>query len=72
MPKDFITIDHADKRPEIPELGKAKKCGDEQCPWPKFQDGYGLAGGGMGAYEYCNVCERVVSKTVDPMEDGEM
>lgn len=65
----FARIHMSEKRPEIPELGKAKKCDNKDCPHPNFFQSYGLAGGGMGMYEYCNTCERVVSKTVDPMED---
>ena len=44
-------------------------CGREDCPAPEFELGYGLAGGGIGAYEWCPVCERVVSKTDDRDED---
>lgn len=48
----------------LPEYGSAKKCRRPDCP-DTFQTSYGLAGGGMGVYEYCEVCERVVSKTID-------
>ena len=44
---------------------KAHKCSRSDCPGPEFEMGYGLAGGGIGVYEFCDVCERIVSKTQD-------
>ena len=58
-----IHIDAAHKREDLPEMGHAEKCGREDCPAPAFKTGFGLAGGGFGVYEYCDVCGKVVSKT---------
>jgi hypothetical protein len=63
-----ILIDESEKRPELPEYGAAVRCGKDGCPHPNFEDGYGLAGGGMGVYQYWDICNQVVSKTVDAME----
>lgn len=30
----------------------------------ELESGFGMAGGGFGVYDYCPVCEEVVSKTV--------
>lgn len=40
---------------------------DGNCPVcdDELQAGFGLAGGGYGAYMYCGACERVNSKTQD-------
>ncbi len=48
----------------LPPVGLAKPCDRRDCP-PEFEKGYGLAGGGIGVYEYCEVCERIVSKTFE-------
>lgn len=36
----------------------------EDCEHPEAsrKDGYGLAGGGMGVYTFCNKCNRVLCK----------
>jgi len=46
----------------LPPVGLAERCARADCP-PQFEKSYGLAGGGIGVYEYCEVCERIVSKT---------
>jgi hypothetical protein len=58
-----IHIDQAHKREELPEMGRSVKCDRSDCPHPIFTSGYGLAGGGFGMYEYCEKCEKIVSKT---------
>jgi hypothetical protein len=42
--------------------------GEPKCPdcGGDIDMGYGLAGGGIGAYEYCTVCHRVIDKWPDP------
>ena len=35
------------------------------CPHRNTEFGYGLAGGGMGAYIYCTDCNQVIEKTLD-------
>ena len=50
---------------ELPPYGCAIHCESRDCPCD-FIDGYGYAGGGgVGPYEYCDVCGRVVSKTAE-------
>ena len=63
MDKPMVHIDAAEKRPELPDMGKAVACGRADCPAPEFATGFGLAGGGYGVYEYCDTCGKVVSKT---------
>ena len=63
MNEPMIRIDAAEKREGLPEMGKAKACGRVDCPAPNFETGFGLAGGGYGVYEYCEVCGNVVSKS---------
>lgn len=54
----------------LPEVGSTlPQCGTYGCPAPDFQIGFGLAGGGYGVYEYCEVCQRVVTKTQEKLED---
>ena len=38
-----------------------------ECPTCKgpLETGYGMAGGGMGGYGYCEKCERIVWKCSD-------
>lgn len=67
-------IDFADQDPEIPE--EPKICAKENCPGKNpdhtengWNFGYGMAGGGMGPYVYCDVCEKVIAKTQDPTGD---
>jgi RecJ-like exonuclease len=46
---------------EIPQL---PACPDH--PEAELAVGYGLAGGGMGPYAYCPICDRIINKTEDP------
>ena len=56
-----IHIDAAEKRSDLPD------CGDTNGVCPQCKGGlqicYGLAGGGVGVYEYCEACGEVVTKT---------
>jgi len=67
--RPMIHIDLAEKREGLPECGDAETCGKPGCPAPRFEMGFGLAGGGYGVYEFCDVCGEVVSKT--DVRDGE-
>lgn len=58
---NFAHLDMAEKNEDLPDVGAAKRC----CDNPKREMGYGMAGGGMGVYEYCDNCGKVVSKTED-------
>ena len=62
-PGPSFHIDAAQKRDGLPGMGAAKPCGKAGCPAPDFETGFGLAGGGYGVYEYCDVCGEIVSKT---------
>jgi hypothetical protein len=35
------------------------------CSKPEPEGGYGLAGGGIGAYMYCPECDHILSKVED-------
>lgn len=60
-----IHIDLAEQDPDLP-----RQCTRTDCPGERgWEVGYGMAGGGMGVYSYCNLCEQVVDKTQDPTED---
>jgi len=39
------------------------------CEHKNTEGGYGLAGGGMGSYTYCNDCHQVIEKWPDADED---
>lgn len=65
----MIHIDSSEKREGLPNVGDAKACARPHCPAPHFEMGFGLAGGGYGPYEFCDVCGEVVSKTVLPDDD---
>lgn len=55
-----------DERERLPEYGEAKKCILLDCPGPgNFEQGYGNARGGIGPYEWCSHCCRIVSKSLD-------
>ena len=61
-----VFIDGTEKRKELPEFAP-----DQPCPicGGKVALGFGFAGGGLGCYTYCDNCQKVVSKSVEP-EDG--
>ncbi len=58
----YIHIDPLEKRAELPDVGNT----DGLCPecGGVLEDGFGLAGGGYGPYEYCSECGTVATKTV--------
>lgn len=59
-------IDLADQHPDVPEPKDRPPCDFPECdPRTHWQPGYGLAGGGMGLYTYCDLCERVIDKVQD-------
>lgn len=60
-PKVTIYIDSSEKAKHLPEYRQ-----DLPCPncGGKTETGYGLAGGGMGVYSYCEKCGGVVSKSI--------
>lgn len=47
----------------------------EECPNCKkmveFEVGFGLAGGGYGAYNFCPECYFIVDKSQEPSDDPE-
>lgn len=53
-----VLIDSAEQAPDVPDLTDAepKHCGVEP------EVGFGLAGGGYGAYTYCPVCGQILDK----------
>ena len=56
-----------EKRDDIPTCAKASGCDKTNCPGPRgFDTGYGLAGGGMGVYRYCQICEQIRGKDCEP------
>lgn len=59
--KVYVHVADAEIRPEVPQTDH---CPDH--PDVQLEFGYGLAGGGMGGYMYCPVCDRVISKSQDP------
>lgn len=64
-PKDYVHITSATKREGLPEVGQEQKCDRKECPGPDgFKNGFGLAAGGYGIYRFCEICKRVVSKTL--------
>lgn len=62
-------IDYADQDPRIPPIKEAKGCERPFCPDVEgFEMGYGLAGGGMGPYLYCEACGLIRGKDQDPQD----
>ena len=61
--KPMFHIAWSHKPKDLPDVGGAKKCENAKCPAPDFETGFGMAGGGYGTYEYCEVCGKIVSKT---------
>lgn len=51
---------------------KPPKCVREDCPEKlgsesqSWHSNYGFAGGGLGLYVYCEICEQVIDKILDP------
>lgn len=60
MPNELkIHIDSSKQDSSIPEVGP------DQCPKCKvlYEVGFGMAGGGYGAYTFCPQCGDMLSKT---------
>lgn len=55
--------DNTTRDEALPAVGQAKHCGYLSCPFPSFEVNYGMVGGGLGVYEYCPACGKVVAKT---------
>lgn len=55
-------LDAANKRKELPEFQDRLDCPHCGC---ETHTGFGLAGGGFGVYNYCDICEEVVAKTCE-------
>ncbi len=54
---------------QVPEMGKAPPCPRADCPGELgWEVGFGLAGGGYGAYHYCGLCNKVVDKNQEKFE----
>lgn len=57
---DSGEVDQQAKPPR--DDGKCQYCGGET------EIGYGLAGGGIGAYAYCTACGKITEKWEDPTQ----
>jgi hypothetical protein len=55
-------LDLSEQDSELPEV-HPDECPDCKVP---AEMGYGLAGGGIGAYSYCPQCGKLLAKTQDP------
>jgi hypothetical protein len=70
MTDKIVHIARSEKETDIPSIDDATKCDREDCdPDMQWEVNYGLAGGGMGVYQYCKLCERVVGKDLDRPEE---
>jgi hypothetical protein len=56
-----VLIDSAEQT--VPEMDQSIRCPDHPDLEPKMQ--YGLAGGGIGMYTYCDECGKILSKSQD-------
>jgi hypothetical protein len=65
MSDDDKIIAHADTTEQDSDL--PDYCPD-RCPTcgTEAEMGYGMAGGGLGAYSYCPKCEVILGKVQDP------
>lgn len=61
-----VMVDSSNQAEGIRPMGAT----DNICPkcGADLEIGYGMAGGGMGAYEYCPVSGTIVTKDQDPDE----
>lgn len=62
-PHDYF-IEQNKRLPTSGEFWKMTNPHDD-CEHKEIQDGYGLAGGGMGPYSYCKSCSRILCKDED-------
>lgn len=60
--KAILYLDLTDKRGDLPDYDPSVRCKDH--PNAAVEEGYGLAGGGLGIYTYCADCCVVLSKTI--------
>jgi hypothetical protein len=61
-----IHIASTEQDPEVLKMGEPDICVRADCPGEMgWEVGYGMAGGGMGVYHYCHVCQKVVDKMQD-------
>jgi len=58
MSTPTILIDGVEQT--VPEMDEGLRCPDHPALEPEV--GFGLAGGGYGAYTYCSECGRILSK----------
>jgi hypothetical protein len=66
----MIHIASANQDGDIPTPPDRKPCARTDCPGEQgFHTGYGLAGGGMGIYTYCDVCEEILDKSQDVLRE---
>jgi hypothetical protein len=55
----LVHIDLSEKRADLPEIQQGMLC--PHCGG-ETEEGFGLAGGGMGVYTYCVDCGAITSK----------
>jgi hypothetical protein len=61
----FFHIAHSEIRKDLVGYDDSGNCG--RCHGP-LEMGFGLAGGGYGAYSYCPKCKEVVDKSKEAFE----
>ena len=56
--------EHATPRVDPKRLIREKRIREGKCPvcGGNLEQGFGLAGGGYGVYDYCHTCEAVLNK----------
>jgi hypothetical protein len=54
-------LDFSEQDPELPKV-HPDECSDCKVP---AEFGYGMMGGGIGAYSYCPQCGKLLAKTQD-------
>lgn len=65
--KTFLHVDAVDIRPNmvgVDSNGRCARCHGE------LEQGFGLAGGGYGPYDYCPKCGEVVNKVSLPDDEA--
>lgn len=62
--KTVVHTDTSEVHQGIGQYNQSLKCPEH--PEAPVEDGYGMAGGGFGVYNYCSECGRVLSKSPDP------